>query len=74
MIIFRPFHNGIFQRNFCLQRSIVKLKPKDKKSMFRFALQNIFSNNSPPKNFDNDLNLTSFVHDFNIFAHYVMEN
>ena len=25
--------------------------------------------NSPPKNFDNDLNFTSFAHDFNILAH-----
>ena len=30
--------------------------------------------NSPPKNFNNNLNFTCFVHDFNIFAHFVMEN
>ena len=30
--------------------------------------------NSPPKNFSNNLNFTSFAHDFNIFAHFVMKN
>ena len=87
MIIFRPFHNGTFQKNSCLQKSIVKLKAKDKKVCF-VTLFKIFSAirytfltsfyqragvNSPPKNFENDLNLTSFVHDFSIFAHFVMK-
>ena len=30
--------------------------------------------NSPPKNFDDDLNFTSVVHGFNIFAHFVEKN
>ena len=56
--------------------------------MFFYALQNIIkiryifltsfyqraSANLPPKHFDNDLNFSSFVQDFNIFAHFVMKN
>ena len=30
--------------------------------------------NSPPKNCNKKLNFTSFVHDFNIFAHFVAKN
>ena len=88
MTIFRPFHNGTFQKNFCLQKSIVKLKAKTKKVCFAMLFK-IFSAirytfltsfcqragaNSPSKNFDNDLNFVSFVHDFSIFAHFVEKN
>ena len=87
MTIFRPFHNGTFQKMFCLQKSIVKLKAKDKKSfamLFKIfsAISYTFSPsfcqragaNSPSKNFDNDLNFVSFVYDFSIFAHFVEKN
>ena len=88
MTIFRPFRNGTLQLNFCPQKSIVQLKAKDKKACFTVLFKIIstirstfltsFSlrpgANSPPKIFNYNLNFTSFVHDFNIFAHFVMKN
>ena len=86
MTILRPFHNGTFP--FCLQKSIVKQKATDKKACFAMFFKKISTirytfltsfyqrtnANLPPKNFNNNLNFTSFVHDFNIFAHFVMKN
>ena len=37
--MFKPFHNGTLRNHSCLQKSIVKLKAKDKKNMFRYALK-----------------------------------
>ena len=88
MTIFRRFHNGTFPKKFCLQKSIIKLKAQDKKCVSLCYLKYFqqldtpllqvstiwLGANSPPKNFDNDLNFTNFVHDFYIFAHFVMKN
>ena len=88
MTVFRPFHSGTFQKNFCLPKSILKLKAEDKKVCFavlfkiistiRYTFLTSFYQragaNSPPKIFRNNLNFTSFAHDFNIFANFVMKN
>ena len=88
MTIFRLLHNGTFQKTVCLQKSIVKVKAEDKKVcstvLFKIILTIRYTflatfyqragANSPPRNFNNNLNFRSFAHDFNIFAYFVMKN
>ena len=42
--VFRPFRNGTFQKNSCLQKLVLELKAKDEKGMFRYAFKNSINN------------------------------
>ena len=73
MTIFRPFHNSAVPKNFCIQISTVEVK-----SVFRSILFKNFQQLDTPFLQVSTKGLVpirlSLVHDFNVFAHFVVKN